>query len=324
MPKISVIVPVYKVEAYLRPCVDSILAQSFPDFELILVDDGSPDSCGALCDAWAAKDPRIRVIHQQNGGLSAARNAGMDVAVGAWLTFIDSDDYVAPDYLELLYRNAEGSGAEIAVCRTQVFQDGQDPAAVPSASEPACRLLTGREAVILLYRGDAAVLVNAWGKLYRRELIADLRFPVGKLHEDQAFVPIACWRAKAVAAVGAGAYYYRDRPESITSKKFSVKRYDDIWGVDQCLAFFRQKGETEILRAGEDKRKRILCVYALYAKRDGVAVPEEYRVGTWKALRYLRGQVSADKYQYYLAQVHPKLVRPDAILRKLTSLLGRN
>ncbi len=323
MPQISVIVPVYKVEQYLPACVESILAQSFSDLELILVDDGSPDNCGALCDAYAARDPRIRVIHQPNGGLSAARNSGMEIAQGKYMTFIDSDDYVAPDYLELLYRNVEQSGAELAVCRTRVFEDGQNPAAAPSAAEADSKVLTGREAVILLYRGDDAVPVNAWGKLYRRELIADLRFPVGKLHEDQAFVPVACWRAKAVAAVNARAYYYRDRPESITSKKFSVKRYDDIWGVDQCQAFFRQKGETEILQAAEDKRKRLLCVYAIYAKRDGVTVPEEYRVGTGKALRYLRSRVSADKYQYYLAQVHPKLVRPDAILRKLSSFLGR-
>lgn len=323
MPQISVIVPVYKVEAYLPACVESVLAQSFSDFELILVDDGSPDGCGTLCDAYAARDPRIRVIHQPNGGLSAARNAGMDIAAGRYLTFIDSDDYVAPDYLELLYRNAEGSGAELAVCRTRLFRDGQAPAAAPSAAEADSKLLSGREAVVLLYRGDDAVPVNAWGKLYRRELIADLRFPVGKLHEDQAFVPIACWRSEAVTTVNARAYYYRDRPESITSKKFSVKRYDDIWGVDQCLAFFRQKGETEILRAAENKRKRLLCVYAIYAKRDGVTVPEEYRVGTGKALRYLRSQVSADRYQYYLAQVHPKLVRPDAILRKLSSFRGR-
>ncbi len=324
MPQISVIVPVYKVEAYLPACVESILGQSFSDLELILVDDGSPDSCGALCDAYAARDPRIRVIHQPNGGLSAARNSGMEIAQGKYMTFIDSDDYVAPDYLELLYRSVEQSGAELAVCRTRVFEDGRDPAAAPSAAEADSKVLSGREAVILLYRGDDAVPVNAWGKLYRSELIADLRFPVGKLHEDQAFVPIACWRAKAVAAVSAGAYYYRDRPESITSKKFSVKRYDDIWGVDQCLAFFRQKGETEILRAAEDKRKRLLCVYAIYARRDGVTVPEEYRVGTWKALRYLRSRVSEDKYQYYLAQIHPKLVRPDAVLRKLTSFFGKN
>ena len=323
MPQISVIVPVYKVEQYLPACVESILGQSLSDFELILVDDGSPDNCGALCDAYAAQDPRIRVIHQPNGGLSAARNAGMEIAQGKYMTFIDSDDYVTPDYLELLYRNVEQSGAELAVCRTRVFEDGRDPAADPSAAEVDSKVLTGREAVILLYRGDETVPIIACAKLFRRELLADLRFPVGKLHEDQAFVPIACWRAKTLVTVNARAYYYRDRPESITSKKFSVKRYDDIWGVDQCQAFFRQKGETEILRAAEDKRKRLLCVYAIYAKRDGVSVPEEYRVGTGKALRYLRSRVSADKYQYYLAQIHPKLVRPDAILRKLSSFLGR-
>lgn len=323
MPQISVIVPVYKVEQYLSACVDSILTQTFRDFELILVDDGSPDSCGAMCDAYAAQDPRVRVIHQPNGGLSAARNSGIELAKGDYIAYVDSDDYVSNRYLELLLQRITESNAEIAVCKTQTFVDGKKPIE-PDLSKPNSHTLSGWNAVMSIYQGDASVPVNACGKLYRAELISDLRFPEGRLHEDQAYVPIACYRAKQVACLDAGIYFYRDRPESITSKKFSVKRYDDIWGVDQCKAFFRQKGETEILRAAEDKRKRLLCVYAIYAKRDGVTVPEEYRVGTGKALRYLRSQVSADRYQYYLAQIHPKLVRPDAILRKITSLLGRN
>ena len=324
MPQISVIVPVYKVEQYLPACVDSILAQTFTDFELILVDDGSPDGCGAMCDAYAEKDPRIKVIHQKNGGLSAARNAGMDVAVGANMSFIDSDDYVAPDYLELLFRNAERSGAEIAVCRTRIFPDGQDPAAVLSAEEPTCTPLTGREAAILLYQGDGAVPVNAWGKLYRTELIADLRFPVGKLHEDQAFVPIACYRADTVACLQAGLYFYRDRPNSITTGTFSLKRYDDIWAIDQCLSFFKEKGESRIVAAAQEKRQRVLCSYSILAKADCVDLPEEYDIPQGKALRYLKKHVSENKYMYFLSKVHPKLVRPYSYCMKLRSVLHRN
>ena len=115
-PEISIIVPVYKVEKYLNECIDSILAQTFTDFELILVDDGSPDNCPALCDAAAKKDSRVRVIHQQNKGLSGARNAGIDVARGNWLSFIDSDDTVEKTFCEKLYRAATESGAELAAC----------------------------------------------------------------------------------------------------------------------------------------------------------------------------------------------------------------
>ena len=115
-PLLSIIVPVYKVENYLPKCMDSILAQTFTDFELILVDDGSPDNCPALCDAAAAKDARIRVIHQKNGGLSAARNAGLDAARGAWIGFVDSDDYIAPEMYEALYQAVQSTGADLALC----------------------------------------------------------------------------------------------------------------------------------------------------------------------------------------------------------------
>ena len=112
-PLLSIIVPVYKVENYLQKCIDSILAQTFTDFELILVEDGSPDGCPALCDAAAAKDARIRVLHQKNGGLSAARNAGLDVARGEWIGFVDSDDYIAPEMYETLYKAVQSTGATL-------------------------------------------------------------------------------------------------------------------------------------------------------------------------------------------------------------------
>ncbi len=115
-PLLSIIVPVYKVENYLPKCIDSILAQTFTDFELILVDDGSPDDCPALCDAAAEKDARVRVIHQKNGGLSAARNAGLDAARGAWIGFVDSDDYIAPEMYEVLYQAVQSTGADLALC----------------------------------------------------------------------------------------------------------------------------------------------------------------------------------------------------------------
>lgn len=115
-PLLSIIVPVYKVENYLPKCIDSILAQTFTDFELILVEDGSPDNCPALCDAAAEKDARVRVIHQKNGGLSAARNAGLDAARGAWVGFVDSDDYIAPEMYEVLYQAVQSTGADLALC----------------------------------------------------------------------------------------------------------------------------------------------------------------------------------------------------------------
>ena len=151
MPVISVIVPIYKVEPYLRKCIDSVLAQTFTDFELILVDDGSPDNCGAICDEYAAKDDRIRVIHQENRGLSAARNAGIDWAFAhsdsQWLTFIDSDDIVAPDFLAKMISATEQAHADLCVCDfLSVFPAGKeekDTLVIPERVSTGNALLEG-------------------------------------------------------------------------------------------------------------------------------------------------------------------------------------
>ena len=323
MPVITVIVPVYKVEQYLPSCVDSILAQTFSDFELILVDDGSPDGCGAMCDAYAKQDARIHVIHRENGGLSAARNSGMDIARGEYLTFVDSDDLISADYLTALLNAAREQDSEIAVCRFRRFTTGTPDTRSAPASVPVSSI-SPREAVCMLYRGDERNPINACAKLFHSSVIGSMRFPQGRLHEDQAFVPIACYRALRVALVPAKLYHYRDRADSITTQTFSVKRYDDVWAIDQCIQFFEDRGEAEIVAAAKDKRKRVLCSYAILAKADGVSVPPAYQVPAGKALRYLRKHVSDEKYSYFLSLLHPKLVRPHAYLKKLSQMLLRD
>lgn len=321
MPRISVIVPVYKVEDCLAFCVDSILAQSFTDFELILVDDGSPDSCGAICDAYAEKDSRVRVIHKPNGGLSDARNAGMDIMRGEYVTFIDSDDAVTVDYLQVLYDAVQKNGADIAVCRFEEFEDGTIPTLSRiNADYAEDVLLTGKDACMDVYAGNLPI--NACAKLIRTERIGEDRFPVGRLHEDQAFIPPVLYRAETVADIRENLYLYRVRSESITRTKFSLRRYDDIWAIDNCIRFFEDNNEPEIVAAAKSKRQKLLCVYSIYARRDGVEIPEEYNIGTAKALKYLYGKVSDSKFEYYLAQVNPKYVRPYEYLVRAKKMLG--
>ena len=155
-PLLSIIVPVYKVENYLQKCIDSILAQTFTDFELILVEDGSPDGCPALCDAAAAKDARIRVLHQKNGGLSAARNAGLDVARGEWIGFVDSDDYIAPEMYETLYKAVQSTGADLALCDYAAVDEAGTPC-LPPYTGLAQRIFTGRE---LLKKATNTICLN--------------------------------------------------------------------------------------------------------------------------------------------------------------------
>ena len=321
MPQISVIVPVYKVEKYLHECVDSILAQTFRDFELILVDDGSPDNCGAICDEFAAKDPRFRVFHIPNGGVSHARNVGLDAARGEYITFIDSDDLVDCRYLEILEK-AVKNGVDVAVCRHREFADGDILSAWEG--ETSRQVFDAENALIHLYEGCLTVPVNACCKLLRRELIGSTRFPLGKIHEDQAFTPYILYRAKKIVSCDAVLYHYRVNPASITRNTFSLRRYDDLWAIENCIRFFQERGEAKILEAARKKRQRLICTYAIYAKRDGVEVPEAYRISTMKALVYLRRNVSADKYSYCLAQVNEKLVIWDARLRKIERMFRRN
>ena len=177
-PTISIIVPVYKTEAYLEKCVDSILAQTFRDFELLLIDDGSPDNCPALCEEAAARDPRIRVIHQKNAGLSAARNTGMEAARGEWIGFVDSDDSIAPEMYETLLTYARRDGAQIAVCDYLLVTEAGEPLPSPYRLEED-KVLDRVGALEQMNRGHFKV---AWNRLYRRELFETGHFPGGKIH----------------------------------------------------------------------------------------------------------------------------------------------
>lgn len=203
MPAISVVVPVYKVEKFLPRCIESVLHQTFQDWELILVDDGSPDRCGAICDAYAAKDGRITVIHQKNGGLSAARNTGMKACRGEYLYFLDSDDYIAPDALEVMHHIAVHKSADIVMAgHSRVEPDGR----IHSDSDHWQDSDDTTKIQLDILRNQ---LPNfAWGKLYKRVLWESLSFPVGVLIEDMYVVAAAFYKAQKVSVIHQPLYFY--------------------------------------------------------------------------------------------------------------------
>ena len=186
-PVISIIVPVYNVEKYLSRCVDSILAQTFRDFELILVDDGSTDNSAEICNKYAAKDSRIKVIHKENGGQSSARNNGLEIAIGKYIGFVDSDDWISTDCFEYLYTLIEKFNAD-AVSADFVFAYENKPVAFQKDKNPKEKIIAGADEILCYYlkqdkmhgKNDFAV----WGKLFKRELFRGLRFPAGKIYED--------------------------------------------------------------------------------------------------------------------------------------------
>lgn len=217
---ISVIVPVYNVERYLDKCITSICAQTYRNLEIILSNDGSTDSSGSICDSWAEKYPRIRVIHKENGGLSDARNAGIEVASGAWFMFVDSDDTITPDTIERLYVAAAAYDCEMAVCNiVRIYDDGATEPFYAPVSE--LTVWDGQQ------RFETLKQPSVCNKLFRAELFCGVRFPIGKYYEDTFVYHILAHRAKAIALTGHDGYYYLSRRESILGQPQYTDRYFD-------------------------------------------------------------------------------------------------
>lgn len=199
--KLSVIIPVYRVESTLQRCVESVICQRIDDMEVILIDDGSPDSCPRLCDDWALRDARIRVIHKVNGGLSDARNAGIEVSTGDYITFVDSDDYLAPDTYAPLLEMMEGCDLlEYSVVHRLALNDH-----------------TYSNMVDYWLQSKAYEHTYAWNKIYRRELFREVRYPKGKIFEDVFVLPQLLQKARRVTTTSRGAYHYCFNPQGITA-----------------------------------------------------------------------------------------------------------
>lgn len=256
MPKISVIVPIYNVEKYLHRCIDSILVQTFPDFELILVDDGSLDNCGIICDEYANKDSRIRVIHKENGGLSDARNVGIDWAFAnsdsEWITFIDSDDWVHPEFFKALLSSAIKYNLQIASLFLTPVKTIAD-----TSKYVQCDFISSIEKMEDVYISfGKEVACYSPGRLYKKELWKDVRFPVGKLFEDVATTYKVLVKVDQIALVHENLYYYFYNNESLSRKKWTSKNLDELEAYEIQLKDKRINSLIK-LRLGEQYIDRI-------------------------------------------------------------------
>ena len=262
---ISVIVPIYQVEAYLDQCIKSIINQSFKELEIILVDDGSPDNCPAICDSWAEKDKRIKVIHKPNGGLSDARNAGLEIATGEYISFIHSDDWILPEMYERMLSLMLKENADICACNIR--------SCYPEHEEVwGCKeYFTGESEQILdMLYSDTKYPVSALNKLYKSECWKELRFPVGKICEDAFTTYQLVHNAERIVQVPEAYYCYRIRPQSIMTSAFSIKRMDEeeAWRANyqfvkthypalyrHAFRFYLQKVHVLIRTISRDQRK---------------------------------------------------------------------
>lgn len=237
-PLISVIVPIYKVEKYLNRCIESIVNQTYSNLEIILVDDGSPDHCPQMCDEWVEKDKRIKVIHKQNGGLSDARNAGMKIATGEYIAFVDSDDLVVHTYIETLLNAIHTTQSELSACDVEsFFDDSELKLSECVAGEVAS--YTSEQALSQLIKGQGFRAV-AWNKLYHSSLLKGESFEFGKFHEDEFFTYRILDKCKRLAYINVPLYKYRQREGSIMSVK-SDRHLDMLEAGLQRLDLLKNK-----------------------------------------------------------------------------------
>lgn len=283
--KISVIIPVYNVEAYLSKCVDSVLNQSYQNFEVILVDDGSKDQSGGICDAYAKKDARVKVIHKQNEGLSSARNKGLDHATGNYYYFLDSDDYIAEDTLELLLGAIRRTGSDLALCNIQyVDEQGTVLSRQNAFKEYGVRDGTWTKKEFWRhYMGFGHIVcVVACNKLYKKELFAQQRYPEGKIREDEFVVHHVVDQCQKIACVKKKLYFYRQRNGSIMSQKYEIGQMDAAEAYLERCEFFLKK----------DQRK-----WAKDAVVQGIAFLEWFDYGSGEKTKEIQNRYEEAKKQ---------------------------
>lgn len=242
---ISIIIPIYKVEKYLDRCIQSIVNQTYQNLEIILVDDGSPDKCPCICDEWAKKDLRIKVIHQKNEGVSAARNAGIGISKGSYIGFVDSDDYIEIDMYEKLYNAIKAEAAELAICSCDIVsEDGQ---LIEDNSPIKDEIFTGKLGLKKMVQHGGWYYVVVWNKLYSRNIVNEIKFPIGKIYEDEVFSHEVFWKCSKIVSIKQNLYKYVQRPESIMSSQNSIRSLDAIEVFCDRVSFYKKNGLDEYI-----------------------------------------------------------------------------
>lgn len=304
---ISVIVPVYKVEAYLNRCVQSIISQSYENLEIILVDDGSPDYCGKMCDDWAEKDKRIKVIHKPNGGAADARNVGIQNACGEFITFVDSDDFIAPLMIEKLHAAILRGNAKMAMCNTVCVDiDGKN------IGNADCQIISkenrcAEDVLPLLYLAWGIFYIVPWNKLIHHSLLSDNFFPVNKGTEDEFVAAQLIWAAQIIAGTDyVGYYYVQDREGSAMQSWSSLQRLDYLEALLIRYRFYQEIGQNVLLH---ETRSRVLKALETYYWGEPSPEPAYDARMAWIRQEYdkLTGLPPKEWLKWKLFQISPKL-----------------
>jgi len=310
MPEISVIVPVYKAERYLQACIDSILSQTFSDFEVILVDGGSPDNCGRMCDDYAAKYDCICVIHQENQGQAAARNHALKQAKGSWICFVDSDDLIHPQMLEMLYHAATSVNVPISMC--QMLEAPSLPDDFFKPQEERFEVYTMDEDTLLrLHDEDTYPAWVACAKLIRRELIESYPFHEGRVFEDNEAVCHWVCEGKKLAKMEQQLYFYRTNQGSTTKSSFSMKKLDYLWALENIIRYYGDLGFDRMRRRffARYVEAVVSSCYGLRYELGREDVARNVEKQFWRFSREQKMRLTAAQFEGLLDANHPKLIR---------------
>lgn len=260
---ISIIIPVYKVEKYLEKCIQSVINQTYKNIQIILVDDGSPDNCGKICDEYAERDQRIEVIHKSNGGLSDARNKGLEIAKGEYIGFVDSDDYIEADMYEVLYNLLKQYNADVSICN--FYTVSQEKIAIKNADNGIKEY--NRIEILKEILLDNNIQSYAWNKLYKKELFNEIKYPVGKKYEDIGTTFYLLEKCNKVVVTGKPEYYYINRQDSIVNNvtettitdyiELIMQRYDYIEENIKELSSYNKNYLKRILKTAEQDIKSL-------------------------------------------------------------------
>ncbi len=324
-PRLSVIVPIYKVEKYLHNCIDSILNQTFTDFEVLLVDDGSPDQCGKICDEYAASDTRVKVIHKVNGGLSDARNQGIDNSQGEIIGFVDGDDKISADMYQAMVQYMDAHQLDIVCADTYVVKNGRESFR-PRYKED--RFFSREEAINEILDGT---LDNAApNKIFKRKAVGTIRFPVGRIYEDVATVYRWFYQADKVGYLCRPFYYYYKREGSIVQQAFNSKgRYDCFCGYKERLDFAKKHNLNCIEKCENQALETALATLTAFYAMSEITVSDRYLdvtgfIENHTAVRFTSRLKPKHRFLIYCFQYCPPLYEVYACLSAWSKMVLKN
>ncbi len=308
-PLVSIIVPIYKVEPYLRRCLDSIVNQTYTNLEIILVDDGSPDGCPQICDEFAANDKRIIVIHKENGGLSDARNTGLDICKGEYISFVDSDDWVDEKYIEILLDLAIKENADIVIGENIQTKQVVQKQNIKSITKTH----SSKDALVHLFSQNHLAFIVSWGKIYKRDLFSTLRFPVSKFHEDEFTTYLLFNKSKKISYTSKILYFYFQRPDSIMGKQHPQ---DLLEAEEKQFDFILKNNMLDLL----SNQAKLICWQILYINSNSSNESLTTKLHYYE--KYLKKQ-SNPIVHYFLLKLFCKYPYLYVILRKISPILIR-